>query len=250
MGRSSDWAIEVAEENYREQRAEWIRRELQDPEADEYTDGWSELEEQYDQTFENWEDYIQEEYEWHHSQNHSDFYISFSRTIDELKRILASHFDPTLSYTIYKMVYVHSVTAMETYLGDSLKSTVLGGANYIANAAKNLNELTQRKFKLEDIVSESDFVDKVVLEQLCKYLYHDVVRVMMIYKATLEFDCSYDLAKLIKITTIRHDLVHRNGKDNEGNRVELDLDILNRSINEIEAFVKYLDENLKEHHEK
>ncbi|NVJ45695.1 MAG: hypothetical protein HWE07_01165 [Cytophagia bacterium] len=249
MGRSSDWAIEVAEQNYIDQREEWIRRELGDPDADESTDGWHELELQYDQTYEHWEDYLQEEYEWHHSQNHSDFYVSFSRSIDDLKNILASHIEPAVIQTVYKMAYVHAVTAMETYLGDSLKSTVLGNKEYIANAAKNLNELTQRKFKLEDFVSENDFVAKIVLEQLCKYLYHDVARVMTIYKATIGFDYSYDLSELIKITTMRHDLVHRNGKDNDGNRVELGLGILNRSIEEIEAFVKYLDKTLKEHHE-
>jgi hypothetical protein len=250
MGRSSDWAIEVAEQNYIDQREEWIRRELGDPDADETSEGWRELELQYDQTYEHWEDYLEEEYEWHHSQSHSDFYISFNRSINDLKNILTSHLEPTVSYTVYKMVYVHAVTAMETYLGDSLKSTVLGNQKYIANAAKNLNELTQRKFKLEDFVLEKDFVAKIVLEQLCKYLYHDVARVMTIYKATLEFDYSYDLSELIKITTARHDLVHRNGKDNNGKAVELDLGILNRAIEDIEAFVQYLDQNLKEHHEK
>lgn len=245
MGRSSDWAIEVAEENYMENRAEWIRRELQDPEADEYTEGWSELEEQYDQQYEHWDDYLLEEYEWHHSKSHSDFYISFNQTIGDLKRILSSHIDPTVNYTIYKMVYVHSVTAMETYLGDSLKSTVLKDKAYIANAAKNLHEFAQRKFKLEDFLSDADFVAKTVLEQLCKYLYHDVTRVMSIYKATLNFECVYDLERLLKIAATRHDLVHRNGKDNDGKPVDLNLYILNDAILEIEKFIGYLEENLK-----
>lgn len=249
MGRSSDWAIEVAEENYREQRSEWIRRELDNPDADEFTDGWDDLVEQYDETYENWKNYIEGEYEWHHSQDHSNFYISFVQTIEEIKTILKSHIDPTVTRTVYKMAYIHAVTAMETYLGDSLKSTVLANKSYVSNAARNLDEITKRKFKLEDFLSESDFVEKVVLEQLCKYLYHDVTRVMMIYKASLGFHCSYDLGQLIKITTNRHDLVHRNGKDNDGKQVQLDLRDLNYSISEIEKFVKYLDDSLREHHD-
>jgi len=113
----------------------------------------------------------------------------YKQTIGEIKTILKSHIDPTVINTVYKMSYVHAVTAMETYLGDSLKSTVLTNKNYVANAAKNLDELTKRKFKLEDFLSESDFIKKIVLEQLCKYLYHDVIRVMIIYKATLGFNC-------------------------------------------------------------
>lgn len=248
MGIGSNWAVEVAEANYLEQKEEWIRDELDDPEADQFTDGWHELEEEYDMKSQQWDDYLEAEYEWHHSQNHSNFFISFSRSIDDIKTILKSNMDMTVKNTIYKMVHVHAVTALETYLGDSLKSAVIGNKEYIANAAKNLDELTKTKFTLEVFLSEDDFVAKKVLGQLCKYLYHDVTRVMMIYKATLEFHCNFDLKELIDITTIRHDLVHRNGKDNDGKPVQLDVNSLTNTIYEIEKFVKYLDENLTEHH--
>lgn len=71
---SSDWAIEVAQEKYEEERAEWIRCELNDLDADEDTDGWYELESQYDEIYDNWSDHMEEEYEWYHSQGHSNFY--------------------------------------------------------------------------------------------------------------------------------------------------------------------------------
>lgn len=134
---------------------------------------------------------------------------------------------------------------METYLGDALKSTVFTNKKHVINAAKNLDEFKKRKFELKDFVSDQDFVEKIVLKQLCRYLYHDVVKVMKIYKQTLDFSCSYNLREMIKITKVRHDLVHRNGKDNDGHRVALDLNTLNISINEIESFIKYLDDNLE-----
>lgn len=249
MGRTSDWAIEIAEEKHREQKEEWIQRELDNPDADESTDGWYELSRQYDEKCEHWQRHLEDEYEWYHSQDHSDFYISFVQTIADIKKIINSPIDLPVIPTICKMAYIHAVTAMETYLGDSLKSTVLANEIYLANAAKNLKELNERKFKLEDILSESDLVEKTVLEQLCKYLYHDITKVMMIYNATLGFHCSYNLQKLIEITTIRHDLVHRNGIDNAGKQVQVDFSNLKLSISEIEAFIKYLDENLREHHE-
>ncbi len=110
MGIGSNWAIEVAEEDYRQRREDWIRRELDNSEADEDTSGWEELE---------------DEYEWHISQNHSAFYIEFLQVIKDVKKILRSKIDPLVSNTIYKMIHVHVVTAMETYLGDALKSAVI-----------------------------------------------------------------------------------------------------------------------------
>ncbi|PCJ99973.1 MAG: hypothetical protein COA45_03940 [Zetaproteobacteria bacterium] len=249
MSRTTDWIIENFEEQYTEERTKWIRDELNDLDADEYTEGWHRLEQEYDDAYEINLIYQEEEWQWFHSQNHSDFYISFAQTISELKTILSSRIDDAVVHTVYKMAYVHAVTAMETYLSDSLKSTVLANKSYIANAAKNLKELKNKNFKLEQFLLESASVDKIVLGQLRKYLYHDVVRVMEIYKATLGFQCSHDLGDLIKITSMRHDIVHRNGKDNDGTPVHLNLTDLNMSIDKIESFVKYLDDSLRDHHE-
>ena len=247
MGIGSNWAVEIAEDEYNERKSEWIQKELDDPDADEYTEGWDELSETYDEEANNYSDYLAEEYEWHRNQDHSNFFIEFNNTINEIKIILNSSIDPTVMKTIYKMIHIHTVTAMETYLGDSLKSAVIGNKKYIANAAKNLEEFTKKKFKLSEILSYEGGVEKIVLEQLVKYLYHDVTRVMQIYKATLGFNSTYDLEKLLEITRVRHDLVHRNGKDNEGNRVILDSTYLKNAIDEVELFINYLERSLQEH---
>jgi len=203
----------VAEANYIAQREDWIRRELDDCEADETTEGWQQLEDDYDEVYELWNNHYQDEYEWHISQDHSSHHIEFIQTMNELKNILKSQIDALLSKTIYKMVHTHAVTAMETYLGDSLKSAALSNSGYIERAAKNLDELTKRKFTLEQILAHEDGIKKIVLEQLTKYLYHDIPKVMMIYSAVLGLTLNYDYDRLCKITKIRHDLVHRNGKD-------------------------------------
>ena len=78
MGIGSNWAVEIAEEEYNEAKSEWIQKELNDPDADEYTDGWFELSERYDEEANNYSDYLEAEYEWHSSQDHSNFFIEFN----------------------------------------------------------------------------------------------------------------------------------------------------------------------------
>jgi hypothetical protein len=247
MGTGSNWAVEVAEENYNEAKSDWIQNALNDPEADENTEGWFDLSERYDEEANNYSDYLEAEYEWHSNQDHSNFFIEFNRTIDEIRRILSSTIDQTVMNTIYKMIHIHAVTAMETYLGDSLKSAVIGNKVYIANAARNLEELSKKNFKLSEILSYEGDIEKIVLEQLGKYLYHDVSKVMKIYKATLGFSYTYDLKYLIEITTVRHDLVHRNGKSNEGLRVNLNPLDLKNAIDEVDKFINYLEISLQNH---
>lgn len=243
----SDLMIDMANEAYLLEKEEWIRDQLQNPEADESIEGWHELEQQYDEISENMRQHMEEEYEWYHSQNHSYFYASFVRTLDEIQSILKSHTDPENRHTLYKMSYVHAATAMETYLGDSLKSMFLTNPEYVLNAAKNLDGLKNKKFKPEAFLLDNALIEKAALSILRKLLYHDVVMVMKIYKQILNFRCSYNLSQLIKIATIRHDIVHRNGKNNEGGSIQVNLSDLNMAVNEIKSFIKYLDVGLESH---
>lgn len=239
----SDWAIEIQEENYRERKEDWIRRELDNTEADENTPGWERLEEEYDEIYENWDNYIQDEYEWHSSQDHSIFYVQFLRTIEDVKNILKSKLDPIVVDTIYKVIHVHIITAMETYLGNTFKSAVLSDRKYIDNAAKNLAALSKRRFTLEEILQQGG-IKKIVSDQLSEYLYHNVPKVMEYYQAVLGISISYNLGVIIKNTKIRHDIAHRNGKTVDGKYVTVNNASLLDTISEIESFISVLDSEL------
>ena len=49
MGLAKQRWMERMEDEAWEERAEWIRERLDDPEADEDTEGWNELSEEFDQ---------------------------------------------------------------------------------------------------------------------------------------------------------------------------------------------------------
>lgn len=52
MGGAKEAYIEMLEDKARERKEGWIREELGDPDADETTKGWSELEDEYDEVLE------------------------------------------------------------------------------------------------------------------------------------------------------------------------------------------------------
>jgi hypothetical protein len=244
MGRAKEWMMEMQEQEYQDERAEWIRRELNDDEADESSEGWYDLEAQYDEIHENWINNAEEEYAWYHEQEYSFAYISFLQSTADITKILNSHISPDVSTTVYKMLYVHAVTILESYLGDTLKTLVLKNSVYVSNAAKNLHEIKERKLKPYDVLSDKEIVEKLVSAQLSEYLYHDVVKTLELYKVCLDFKYSYDLGEVIKATKLRHDLVHRNGKDKNGKHISLSVQDLKSSLHEIENLVKYLDKEL------
>ena len=241
MGIGSNLAIELAEEQYYERKSDWIRRELNDLDADENTPGWDELEQEYDQVISDLNIYAVDEYEWHHSKNHSEFLIHFFSTVDNLKSILRSKIDPLVTETVYKMVHVHIVTAMETYLGDALKSAIISDKYYIESAAINLIDLSKKRFTLSEILKKNDGVNEIVLSHVSKYLYHDVPKVLNIYKAILGIRVDYNIENICIDTKIRHDIVHRNGKTSDGKYISIDNQSLQITISSIVNFIKHID---------
>ena len=241
MGIGSNLAIEIAEEQYNERKHDWIRRELNISDADEFTPGWDELEQEYDQAISDLNIYAVDEYEWHESQNHSKFLIYFNDTVDTLKSILQSKIDPLVTETIYKMVHVHIVTAMETYLGDALKSAIISDKYYIENAAINLFDLSKRKFTLSEILEKNDGVSEIVLSHVSKYLYHDVPKVLNIYKAILGVRIEYNIESICIDTKTRHDIVHRNGKTADGKYTSINHESLQNTVSNIVGFVNHID---------
>ncbi len=244
MGRAKEWMMEQQEAQYEEARAEWIRRELNDEDADENTEGWQDLSDHYDKMISDYNDAIYDEYSWYHDQEYSNAYISFQQSVKDIESILKSSLSPLLINTHYKMAYGYLVTALEVYLGDALKSLVLKNDKYVFNAAKNLKEVKDRSLKPADVLLDKNLVEKIITEQLSEYLYHNIPKVLRIYRNCLGFDCKYDVSEVCAVTATRHDLVHRNGKKKDGTDVGLDLNKLRSAISAVEGFVNYLDKEL------
>lgn len=203
MGSAKEWMMEQQESQHEEARAEWIRRELNDDDADEDTEGWQDLSDHYDKMISDYNDAIYDRYSWYHDQDYSNAYISFQQSVKDIEAILSSSLSPLLIGTHYKMSYGYLVTALEVYLGDALKSLVLKSDKYIFNAAKNLKEIKERSLKPVDVLSDKNIVEKIVTEQLTQYLYHNIPKVLKIYKDCLGFDCSYDISDVCAVTATR-----------------------------------------------
>jgi hypothetical protein len=75
-------------------------------------------------------------------------------------------------------------------------------------------------------------------------LYHNLPKVSNMYKST--FDIAFpNFSEISSYISIRHDLVHRNGKTKGGEIIIVNQAVVNDVICKIENFVDELDRNLK-----
>jgi hypothetical protein len=96
--------------------------------------------------------------------------------------------------------------------------------------------------EIEDIY---DFMRGEVSKELNELMYHNLPKVKSLYKIVFEINFPEDLSILIKGVMNRHDLVHRNGKDKDGNDITITLEMLNQLIDNVNSLIEDIESQLE-----
>lgn len=243
MGRAKQEWIEYLES---EAMYEWIEENYGDDAGEEGSEEWKEAvqafddycEEQARLAQETWE---KDEYGYYLFLTPNDAYTIFEKDISELRDLLNNSNSETSNSTFCKMVYAHTVTILEVYLEDTVKALIASENNqYLENTIKNVRPFSDTKFKLSDISLNGDGIKKFVLRKLSENTFHDIPKVVKILCGVVgdKFDIKID--DICNVTSTRHDIVHRNGKNKGGDTLVIDTSSVLSAINVVEAFAHEL----------
>lgn len=122
------------------------------------------------------------------------------------------------------MVFSHQITALEAYLGDTLSNAVMADKAAMERLIDGDDELNKEKFTLAEIVREPNLISQKVRRHLRAILYHNIGRVDVLYNMSLGFrilTLASDKRSLFNAIKLRHDCVHRNGFDDQGNELTI-----------------------------
>ncbi|ENL7332379.1 hypothetical protein AB5T01_004245 [Escherichia albertii] len=213
----ADLGVEPGDDEWEDLKAEYLSRQVVD---DDY-----------------WEDeFFQDEVFRLESENYA--FCQFSEQMNELIGDIT--YKP--SDSALKMNYSYSITLMETCLGDMIKSLILKNKYFFENAIKNVDELKKEKLSLRDVYQNPDIVKTVVIRKFSDYLYHNIEKTVQVYSAVLgekiPDNVMKEIPEICKIALIRHDIVHRNGSDKDGKKINLNKEILLKALGDISNFVK------------
>ncbi|WP_101756625.1 HEPN domain-containing protein [Oceanicoccus sp. KOV_DT_Chl] len=241
MGGMSDLMIEQDNERI----DKWIRERLGDENIDEESDEYRELADEYyflqEHLREQYE--FEEDLKWLKENDSSAIHRYFFGELEELERLVKKNISIDKPYLIYRMTYAHAVTLLEVFLSDTVKSLVNEKLTYFENARK-IDELKNAKYSLDFLAKNESNPRNIAIKELSKILYHNIPKVKRMLEIILGQRVDIDISKLSKITNIRHDIVHRNGKTTEGNPIYLDQSDLLEMIGEIKIFAKELQKKI------
>lgn len=116
-----------------------------------------------------------------------------------------------------RMLYAHVITAFESYLADTMKRQILVRQPLLRRFVETHPEMATQSIKKSDLFAAYDVIEHEVVTILDKTSFHNLAHAMNMYKSVLQVSFPKNLLpSLGKAVSVRHDIVHRNGKSTSG----------------------------------
>lgn len=145
-------------------------------------------------------------------------YETFEKSILDLYEIKKLQINNPL---FNNMLIGNAVSAMEAYLFDTFKRQVLDKESIKRRYVKNYDNFNNKeKIRPDQLFEILDNLDEKISKEIDKLSFHNIDLVKGLYKHIL--CCNFeenDINELRKIISIRHDIVHRNGKNLSGEKI-------------------------------
>ena len=246
-----------------EERHEWIEENVDfnvvpgDPE-------WIEMDKQYEKRLmegslselangSSW--LLEEEIEWSKTNPHSVAYQDFCNQTERLDDLMGDSPDPMQQ----KIRFSYVVTLMESCLSEMLKSITLSSEELKGNALTNVHGLKDSTIKVNQLLNtnSNELIEKTIINYLASLIYHNIVAIINVYQNILNVKFEKleggILGKIKEATTLRHDIVHRNGKKASGEENDITKEIIDGHIENINTLIdvvyEYINVNIPQEDE-
>ncbi|MCM3620334.1 HNH endonuclease [Sutcliffiella horikoshii] len=177
--------------------------------------------------------------------NNTGFYNNFIESIENVKGLLLTNIEneESLKY-FHAMLYANVITILETYLSDAFINTVLSKDGYLKKFVETFHDYSHEKFDYQKIFREFENIDEKVSKTMLDIIYHNISKVKGIYKDTLGIIFPNNISHIYKAVEIRHDIVHRNGKDKKSEKHSISQNDIELLINGVIEFVSNIESQL------
>ncbi|WP_145339988.1 hypothetical protein [Pantoea sp. PSNIH1] len=185
---------------------------------------------------------------------HRKPYKDFLAQMKELEELSSGHKDQN-SKILLKIRMSYTIGLMETCLGEMLRAAAFAKDEFKNNAAKNLKGVKDTNIEAQHIFNNKgrEILERRIFNTLNSLLYHRILDVFHYYNAVFgssKFGIPRaDRANIFKAVTMRHAITHRNGKDKDGNELDINKNVVEEYIKSVSVFVEcmflFIEESLR-----
>jgi len=170
----------------------------------------------------------------------STHYKIFSKSIYSIKSIaesMKSNFK-SQSKPLYRLLYSSVITSLETYLADLFKDQVLSNSEKLDLLFINANELNSKKYSVEEAITFQNKKSKIAESYIQGIIWHNIAKAGNLYKKVLKISfATAFIPEISQLVSIRHDIVHRNGRNKDGTLHPIDSESLEKAVTQVAEFI-------------
>lgn len=148
-----------------------------------------------------------------------------------------------LQEILHRQVFSGAITCLESYLSTTLIQHVINEEKYRKRFVETYDVFAKRKPQYSEIFEQYSLIIKTVKKELLDIIYHNLPKVKNIYTNVFRigFPCIEELSKKI---SLRHDIVHRNGKDKNGEKLNISQKDVEETIDKVRSFAIEIDQSI------
>lgn len=144
--------------------------------------------------------------------------------------------------SLQRMCYSSLITAMEAYLGDILKREIFSRHRVKQRFVASYEPFTKQRFNLSDIYNQLLRIDIEIKDALDRLSLHKIDTAKNIFRNLWETTFPVELLpSLGAAVKRRHDIVHRNGKNTEGELLLIECNDVADLAERIQQFTRAID---------
>ncbi len=148
--------------------------------------------------------------------------------------------------TLARLLYANVITAMETYLSDTMKKQVLT-REAIRRRFVETSGTFKEKIVVQEIFRKMEGLSEEIIQIIDTMSFHNLVKTAGLYKEVLDTKFpSAHMADLKGAVEKRHDIVHRNGKTVRGKTVNVTMADVEKLIELVDSTIKHIDKQIKD----
>jgi hypothetical protein len=171
------------------------------------------------------------------------FYDVFATAILDTKSLMTLSPDNT---TLARLLYANVITAMETYLSDTLKKQVIT-REAIRRRFVQSNERFKDKITVQEIFRKLEGLNEEIIQSIDTMSFHNLGKTAGLYNSVLDTQFpSAHMAELQIAVEKRHDIVHRNGKTIQDKAIIITMQDVENLIELVDSTIKHIDLQIKD----
>lgn len=161
------------------------------------------------------------------------------KSIEEITNLSAIQAD---NPSLQRMCYASIITAMEAYLGDILRREIFSRHAVKERFVASYEPFTKMKLPLADLYKRLLVIDDEIRNVLDGLSLHKIDVAKNIFWQTLLIEFPLDSLPFIgAAVNLRHDIVHRNGRDTKGAVLSIDRQAVNELSEVVLNFIRAID---------